>query len=417
MSITSSEALEKYFASLGYNPAQQKKAAEEVQQVQAMSQEDIARQKLTNKVVKTAVKEGAKELLGSGSQLAANEAANVAFNQAAGLASQQAFNAAATQAAQQAVAQGAASQAAFNLGATGASNAAGGAAQAGMAGANAANAGAAATTTAAGTGAGVGANAAASQSFSQATGIGSASAGGYIAAAMDTYNNAKKFNSYQDEDKALAAQKGVAMAVGDIFTAGLAGMAGNYAEGQWGGTMKKIAKLDAKINPVTIFANRFATNAWMKERNRLHELQKQGLKIDTTYIDQLRRGRDKKQLFNKALAADYVGADPVEGWVNNKFAKSRKESDLVAGDITGYAFLPEKFGQKYLDADAARKNVVADWLLKAGAVNEAKGSMDYNENFNSALESKIKTYLDAPNAPAKPTNIPRTGRGPGGTKK
>lgn len=413
MSITSSEALEKYFASLGYNPAQQKKAAEEVQQVQAMSQEDIARQKLTNKVVKTAVKEGAKELLGSGSQLAANEAANVAFNQAAGLASQQAFNAAATQAAQQAVAQGAASQAAFNLGATGASNAVGGATQSSMAAANAANA----ANTGTQVGASTATNAAASQSFSQATGIGSTSAGGYLAAAMDTYNNAKKFNSYQDEDKALAAQKGVAMAVGDIYTAGLAGMAGNYAEGQWGGTMKKIDKLDAKTNPVTIFANRFATNAWMKERNRLHELQKQGLKIDTTYIDQLRRGRDKKQLFNKALAADYVGADPVEGWVNNKFAKSRKESDLVAGDITGYAFLPEKFGQKYLDADAARKNVVADWLLKAGAVNEAKGSMNYNEQFNSDLESKIKTYLDAPNAPAKPTNIPRTGRGPGGTKK
>ena len=413
MSITSSEALEKYFASLGYNPAQQKKAAEEVQQVQAMSQEDIARQKLTNKVVKTAVKEGAKEVLGSGSQLAANEAANVAFNQAAGLASQQAFNAAATQAAQQAVAQGAASQAAFNLGATGASNAAGGATQAAMASANAANA----ANTGAQVGASTATNAAASQSFSQATGIGSTSAGGYLAAAMDTYNNAKKFNSYQDEDKANEAQKGVAMAIGDIFTAGLAGMAGNYAEGQWGGTMRKIDSFSNKTNPINLIANRFATNAWMKERNRLHELQKQGLRIDTTYIDQLRRGRDKKQLFNKALAADYVGADPVEGWVNNKFAKSRKESDLVAGDITGYAFLPEKFGQKYLDADAARKNVVADWLLKAGAVNEAKGSMDYNENFNSALESKIKTYLDAPNAPAKPTNIPRTGRGPGVTKK
>jgi len=413
MSITSSEALEKYFASLGYNPAQQKKAAEEVQQVQAMSQEDIARQKLTNKVVKTAVKEGAKEVLGSGSQLAANEAANVAFNQAAGLASQQAFNAAATQAAQQAVAQGAASQAAFNLGATGASNAAGGATQAAMASANAANA----ANTGAQVGASTATNAAASQSFSQATGIGSTSAGGYLAAAMDTYNNAKKFNSYQDEDKANEAQKGVAMAIGDIFTAGLAGMAGNYAEGQWGGTMRKIDSFSNKTNPINLIANRFATNAWMKERNRLHELQKQGLRIDTTYINQLRRGRDKKQLFNKALAADYVGADPVEGWVNNKFAKSRKESDLVAGDITGYAFLPEKFGQKYLDADAARKNVVADWLLKAGAVNEAKGSMDYNEKFNSELESKIKTYLDAPNAPAKPTNIPRTGRGPGGNKK
>lgn len=413
MSITSSEALEKYFASLGYNPAQQKKAAEEVQQIQAMSQEDIARQKLTNKVVKTAVKEGAKELLGSGSQLASTSAANIAYNQAAGQAAQQAFNAGATAAAQQAAAQAAAAQASFNLGATGASNAAGGATQAAMASANAANA----ANTGAQVGASTAANTANAGSFANTTGIGTTSTGGYLAAAMDTYNNAKKFNSYQDEDKALAAQKGVAMAIGDIYTAGLAGMAGNYAEGQWGGTMKKIDKFDAKTNPVTIFANRFATNAWMKERNRLHELQKQGLKIDTTYIDQLRRGRDKKQLFNKALAADYVGADPVEGWVNNKFAKSRKESDLVAGDITGYAFLPEKFGQKYLDADAARKNVVADWLLKAGAVNEAKGSMDYNENFNSDLESKIKTYLDAPNAPAKPTNIPRTGRGPSGNKK
>jgi len=412
MSITSQEALEKYFASLGYNPAQQTKYAEQVQE--SISEQDAARQKITNKAIKTATKEGAKELLGTGTKLASTAAENIAYNQLAGQASQQAFNAGATAAAQQAAAQAAAAQASYNLGATGASNAVGGATQSSMAAANAANAANTGTQVGASTAANTAAN---TGSFANTTGIGTTSTGGYLAAAMDTYNNAKKFNSYQDEDKALAAQKGVAMAVGDIYTAGLAGMAGNYAEGQWGGTMGKIDKLDAKINPVTIFANRFATNAWMKERNRLHELQKQGLKIDTTYIDQLRRGRDKKQLFNKALAADYVGADPVEGWVNNKFAKSRKESDLVAGDITGYAFLPEKFGQKYLDADAARKNVVADWLLKAGAVNEAKGSMDYNEQFNSDLESKIKTYLDAPNAPAKPTNIPRTGRGPGGAKK
>lgn len=412
MSITSQEALEKYFASLGYNPAQQTKYAEQVQE--SISEQDAARQKITNKAIKTATKEGAKELLGTGTKLASTAAENIAYNQLAGQASQAAFNAGATAAAQQAVAQGAASQAAYNLGATGASSAAGGATAAGMASANAANAGAAASTTAAGTSAA--ANTAANTgSFANTTGIGTTSTGGYLAAAMDTYNNAKKFNSYQDEDKALAAQKGVAMAVGDIYTAGLAGMAGNYAEGQWGGTMGKIDKFDSKTNPVTIFANRFTTNAWMKERNRLHELQKQGLKVDSSYLDKIQRGRTKKDLFNKALAADFVGVDPAAGWVNNKFAKSRKESDLVAGDITGYAFLPEKFGQKYLDADAAKKNTVADWLLKANAVSEAKGSMDYNEQFNSDLESKIKAYLDAPNTPAK--SIPRTGRGPSGNKK
>jgi hypothetical protein len=410
MTISSQEALEKYFAALGYNPAQQTRYADEVQQQQALSQQDAARQKLTNQVLKKATKEGAKQVFGTGSQLAQNQAANVAYNQAAGLASQTAWNAGATAAQAAALQQAQAAQAAYNLGATGASNAVGGAAQSGMAAANAANAANTGTTVAANTAANTG-------SFANTTGIGTTSAGGYLAAAMDTYNNYKKYQNARDEDKALAAQKGVAMAVGDIFTAGLAGMVGNYAEGQWGGTMKKIYKLDAKTNPVTIFANRFATNAWMKERNRLHELQKQGLKIDTTYIDQLRRGRDKKQLFNKALAADYVGADPAAGWVNNKFAKSRKESDLVAGDITGYAFLPEKFGQKYLDADAARKNVVADWLLKAGAVREHKGTMDYGESFNSDLENKIKAYLEAPATPAKPANIPRTGRGPGGTKK
>jgi len=395
--MTSQEALRRYYAALGYDPRQAAAAEAEVTAgAKSPSDAEVARNKFISKIVQEGTKKGLNSAFGS--TLPTTAAANVAYNQAAGVASQAAWNAGATAATSSAANAGTAAQAAYNASATAAST---GASATGMAAANAANAANAG-----------GAVAAAPAAGTPGFAVGAPSYAGYLAAAMGLYNDIKNFKNHRDEMHATKAGQAAALAVANVYTGGLAGMAEGYARGQWGGTMSKLDKLDQKTNPVSILAGRFATDAWKKEGNRIGELQKQGLKIDTTGMVQQVRGRTKKQLTNPELAKDFRGTDAKYGWVNNKFANSRKEEDLAAGDITGYAFLPEKFGQQYLDAAADRKNTIADMLLKAGAVKEAKGSMDYTESFTPDLENRIKNYLATPVAPVNTRPIPRTGRGP-----
>lgn len=83
--------------------------------------------------------------------------------------------------------------------------------------------------------------------------VGAPSYAGYLAAALDAkkgYDNLKRKNVSSD-DKATRFQQDVGRAVGDVYTGGLAGIAEGYARGQWGGTMRKLDKLDQRTNPGT----------------------------------------------------------------------------------------------------------------------------------------------------------------------
>jgi hypothetical protein len=83
--------------------------------------------------------------------------------------------------------------------------------------------------------------------------IGTPSYAGYIAAAGDAYAGYKnlKDKNISATDKATRQQQLAALAVADVYTGGLAGLAEGYARGQWGGTMRKLDKLDQRTNPGT----------------------------------------------------------------------------------------------------------------------------------------------------------------------
>lgn len=102
--------------------------------------------------------------------------------------------------------------------------------------------------------------------------------------------------------------------------------------------------------------------------------------------------------FRKDLAEDFVGYTDEknkQGFVNNKFAKSRDVKDLRPDDITGFAAFGEKYGNdwygKYNDE---QRRGIAKTLLDAGAVSEGKGTL--NVAWSPTLEDKVKTYLAAP---------------------
>lgn len=128
------------------------------------------------------------------------------------------------------------------------------------------------------------------------------------------------------------------------------------------------------------------TNRWKKEWDRRGKL---GMDVS----DRPTSGRSLEELLNPSQSRDFVGMTP-QGWVNNKFSQSRDKNDLQAMDLQGYAFLPEKFGK---DLSLDQRLGVGQMLLDAKAVNEHHGTMDYNENFNADLESKIREYLKGKN--------------------
>lgn len=81
--------------------------------------------------------------------------------------------------------------------------------------------------------------------------------------------------------------------------------------------------------------------------------------------------------FRKDLAPDFVGYDAQGNWVNNKFAKSRQESDMTAQDISQYAVMPETFGELWKYSDADTRNRVAQMALGGGAnIREHHGTLD-----------------------------------------
>jgi hypothetical protein len=82
--------------------------------------------------------------------------------------------------------------------------------------------------------------------------------------------------------------------------------------------------------------------------------------------------------FRQDLAPDFVGYDEQGAWVNNKFAKSRKESDLTEQDISQYAVMPETFGSLWVDSDDQSKFQVANLARENNLLREHHGTLDIN---------------------------------------
>jgi hypothetical protein len=136
-------------------------------------------------------------------------------------------------------------------------------------------------------------------------------------------------------------------------------------------------------------------DSWRGEQTRRGKLAEAGVtgwdQLNAA-TPQLKKGRSIAELLNPNYANDFQGMTKDAGFVNNKFAGSRNEGDLRPEDIWGYSAFGEKFGNDWLGKfteDQRRK--IAQTALDAGAVKEAKGSV--NINFNPELDKKIQELV------------------------
>lgn len=101
------------------------------------------------------------------------------------------------------------------------------------------------------------------------------------------------------------------------------------------------------------------------EEGKWKELVKAGKITEAQMPQWVRDGVDIKDAgYRNDLASDFKGTDSSGAWVNNKFAKTRNESDLTVTDIQGFASALGKSKEELQSA------------LNAGAVRERKGTID-----------------------------------------
>ena len=112
------------------------------------------------------------------------------------------------------------------------------------------------------------------------------------------------------------------------------------------------------------------------------------------------RGRTITELVDSSVAPDFVGLNPMGSWVNNKFAKSRKESDLTGKDIWGYSTFGEKFGNDWFNkfSEQQRENI-ANKVLENKAFREHQGQGDIN--WTPELDAAVQSIINPPKVETK----------------
>lgn len=218
---------------------------------------------------------------------------------------------------------------------------------------------------------------------------GTPSYAGVAGAVFEGATTISNISKVPEDDRATYAQKHAALAAANIFTAGGASAAyGLLMNTSIGKKLDKAYnKLDKAINPVTRIANRFTTDAWKTEGNRLAKLREQGVYVpDEMFAELPTRGRSKEELIAEAEA---TGG-------NVKFAGSRKESDLTPEDIVNYSVWAESDPEWYrrpMEERLAR----AGEALEAGAVREHHGTIDVDF-------SKLQAPGASESTPTEPEN-------------
>jgi hypothetical protein len=139
---------------------------------------------------------------------------------------------------------------------------------------------------------------------------------------------------------------------------------------------------------------------YLKEHRRLLELKKQGVNVPEGLLEatRLNKGRSKEELINIEKEKISQG-----GYGNVKFAESRNEADLNPEDIIGYSAFMKKFGSDWFDKFSQQQRLgIAKKALEAGAVNEAKGSIniDWNKLGDSEQLASLN-YEGTPGAASK----------------
>jgi len=237
----------------------------------------------------------------------------------------------------------------------------------------------------------------------------------WLAVAQSAFNSYKGITNKnaRDEEQAYEASMAVPRAVAAYYTAGLSTLAEGFARKQWGGTMKKLDKINSNplINPIMGASRLWTSDKWKTEGNRLKGLIDRGINIPEEMRAAMyqTRGRKKSELINPYLPQDFRGDTPQYGWVNNKFANSRNEADLTARDIWGYSTFFDKFGNDWLGKmNEKQREAIANKALERGAVREHHGTIDIN--WSPELEADIAA-IRGPNMipkaqPGKPQAAP-----------
>lgn len=129
-------------------------------------------------------------------------------------------------------------------------------------------------------------------------------------------------------------------------------------------------------------------DSWKTEKKRLDKLQKNGVNIPAGLLGNMpTRGRSRDELVaieEQKIAAGQPG--------NPTFARSRNEADLKPEDIWGYSTFFEKYGNDWLGKyDENQRRQIAQSALDAGAVTEAKGSINIDWGKVPAAEGQAAT--------------------------
>lgn len=150
---------------------------------------------------------------------------------------------------------------------------------------------------------------------------------------------------------------------------------------------------------------------WKTEGKRLGKLIDSGVNIpESLQIPRsLQKGRSKAELVNPNYANDFIG-QTKDGFVNNKFANSRSESDLRPEDIWGYSGMFERYGNDWLGKfNEQQRRDIAQKALNAGAVKEHHGTIDVDWSKVQGIPSATPIPAQKPVQPAvqTPTNPPQ----------
>lgn len=130
---------------------------------------------------------------------------------------------------------------------------------------------------------------------------------------------------------------------------------------------------------------------WGGPRTRIEEKRWERLKNYGFNVPKWVQEGDKSKKFDayrKDLPPDYIGYDSQGNWVNNKFAKSRAESDLTGTDLSQSAAMYETFGSMLDKASPETKKAIGDVVLGAKQVQEFKGTLDVRWDENTLSQAQ-----------------------------
>lgn len=216
---------------------------------------------------------------------------------------------------------------------------------------------------------------------------------------------------------AAAAIEGAAP-IGGSFLPALGVVAGAYTGAQQIGGVKNAIK-GKDLTPMQSIALALPTfglslgwnkikglwdkDEWKTEGNRLRSLREKGYNItDAQLAGMPTRGRSKEELIAMEKAAHYD--NPEDQAKAIKFAETRDEQYLLPTGTVWNAMNYEKFGADYDKASTDTKLAAQKILLENRAVDEGKGTTNFNKNLTPEIEAQIRKLLNPGGAPAPAQN-------------